>query len=118
MRRWLGFFNKNVLLLWYACRNPLTPGWIKLLSAGLGVYAVSPVDLIPDVIPFVGLLDDAVIVPGGIALLIRLLPAEVKRASEARATRRPGKGRRFTPLTMVGLFILLWLALTVYLIWR
>ncbi len=58
-------------------RHPRTPRGVKLLAAGLVAYALSPVDLIPDFLPVVGLLDEAVILPLGVWVLLRMTPAEV-----------------------------------------
>jgi uncharacterized membrane protein YkvA (DUF1232 family) len=63
--------------LYLACRDPRTPWYAKLLAAGVVAYAVSPIDLIPDFIPVLGILDDLVIVPLGAALAIKMVPKEV-----------------------------------------
>ena len=60
--------------LYPAYRDPRTPWYAKLLAAGVVAYAVSPVDLIPDFIPVLGILDDLVIVPLGSALAIKMVP--------------------------------------------
>ena len=60
--------------LWRALRHPLAPGWLKWGVAGLVLYVISPIDLIPDVIPVVGVLDDIVIVPLVIRWLLSRLP--------------------------------------------
>ena len=61
-----------------AASHPRTPKAAKWLAAGLIAYAVSPLDLIPDFIPVLGHLDDAVILPLGVWLLWRMVPADVK----------------------------------------
>ena len=63
--------------LYLAYRDPRTPWYAKLLAAGVVAYAVSPIDLIPDFIPVLGILDDLVIVPLGTLLAIRMVPREV-----------------------------------------
>ena len=63
--------------LYLACRDPRTPWYAKLLAASFVAYAVSPIDLIPDFIPVLGILDDLVIVPLGAALAIKMVPKEV-----------------------------------------
>ncbi|MEP6875349.1 MAG: YkvA family protein, partial [Burkholderiales bacterium] len=57
-------------LLWRALRHPLAPGWLKLGVAGIVLYVLSPIDLIPDVIPIFGVLDDIVVVPLAIRWLL------------------------------------------------
>ena len=63
--------------LYLACRDPRTPSYAKLLAASVVAYVVSPIDLIPDFIPVLGILDDLVIVPLGTILAIKMVPKEV-----------------------------------------
>ncbi|EHR69097.1 hypothetical protein BurJ1DRAFT_0199 [Burkholderiales bacterium JOSHI_001] len=83
-------------LLWLALRHPQAPGWLKLGAAGIALYLLSPVDLIPDVLPVIGLVDDMVIVPLAIRWLYRQLPQALRDEIEGRATaasaRRPSQG--------------------------
>lgn len=53
------------------------PSWARLLAAVTVAYAFSPIDLIPDFIPILGYLDDLVIVPFGIWLVLKMVPTEV-----------------------------------------
>ncbi len=64
----------RVLALWKLFRHPQTPLPAKIVAAIVVAYALSPIDLIPDFIPVLGLLDDLVLVPLGIALVLRLTP--------------------------------------------
>jgi uncharacterized membrane protein YkvA (DUF1232 family) len=66
-----------LLALWKLFKHPDTPRGVRWLAAGVLAYAVSPIDLIPDFIPVLGLLDDVVLVPLGLALVVRLAPAEL-----------------------------------------
>lgn len=70
--------------LWFALRHPDAPGWLKLGTALLVLYVLSPIDLIPDVIPFIGMVDDVVLVPLAIRWLLKRLPPEIARASARR----------------------------------
>lgn len=77
-----------------ACRDKRCPWSARLLGAIIIAYALSPIDLIPDFIPILGLLDDLILVPLGIVLVRRLIPAEVlddarRRAADAEAAGRP-----------------------------
>jgi len=67
--------------LWFALRHPAAPGWLKIGTAMVVLYLVSPIDLIPDAIPFVGAIDDLVIVPMAIRLLLKRLPPDIAAAS-------------------------------------
>jgi uncharacterized membrane protein YkvA (DUF1232 family) len=69
--------------LWFALRHPDAPRWLKIGTALLALYVLSPIDLIPDAIPIVGVLDDLVLVPLAIRWLLERLPAHV-RADVAR----------------------------------
>lgn len=61
-------------LLWRALRHPEAPAWLKWGSLGIVLYLVSPIDLIPDVLPVIGVLDDIVLVPLAIRWLLGRLP--------------------------------------------
>ena len=69
--------------LWFALRHPAAPTWLKIGTVLVVLYLLSPVDLIPDAIPFVGAVDDLVLVPLAIRWLLKRLPPEI-----AAATRR------------------------------
>ncbi|MFC5500179.1 YkvA family protein [Caenimonas terrae] len=70
--------------LWFALRHPQAPAWLKVGTALVALYLVSPIDLIPDFIPFVGYLDDMIIVPLAIRWLLGRLPPEIAAAAAAR----------------------------------
>ena len=65
-----------MLALWLAARDPRVTVGAKLLAGAVAAYALSPIDLIPDAIPVIGLLDDLLIVPAGIWCAVRLIEAE------------------------------------------
>lgn len=69
--------------LWRAVRHPLAPGWLKLAVAGLVIYVISPIDLLPDVLPVIGLVDDVVLVPLAIRWLLKRLPPALVAAVRA-----------------------------------
>ena len=75
-------------LLWRALRHPAAPGWLKLGVVGIVLYLLSPVDLIPDVLPVIGVMDDLVIVPLAIRWLYRRLPDALRAELEGRAAPR------------------------------
>ncbi|MBV8271839.1 MAG: DUF1275 domain-containing transporter [Cupriavidus sp.] len=91
-RRWAGTVKADVHAIWLAARDSRTPWYAKALALVVAAYALSPIDLIPDFIPVLGYLDDVVLVPLGVLLVIRLIPAEVMeehRAAARSAARRP-----------------------------
>lgn len=78
---------------WLAARDPRCPWPARVFGLFIAAYALSPIDLIPDFIPVLGLLDDALLIPLGIWLFVKMLPAglfETHRATAAQAAERPG----------------------------
>jgi uncharacterized membrane protein YkvA (DUF1232 family) len=73
--------------LWFALRHPHAPGWLKLGTALIALYVLSPVDIIPDVLPLIGVVDDLVLVPLAIRWLLKRLPPEIAQTASARRTR-------------------------------
>lgn len=121
MRRWLSSakswargIKRDVLALWIAARDARTPVSAKLVAGAVAAYALSPIDLIPDFVPVLGYLDDLLIVPLGILLAVRLVPAvlmaEFRTAATARADR---------PVSRAGLAVVvgLWMAAAAAAIW-
>ena len=84
--------KREVVALWLAARDRRTPLAARLIAAAVAAYALSPIDLVPDFIPIIGYLDDLLIVPLGIMLAIRLIPADLMttfRMAAARLAERP-----------------------------
>ena len=84
--------KQDVVAIALATRDPRVPWYAKALGACIIAYALSPIDLIPDFVPVVGYLDDLVLVPLGLLLLVRLIPAPVMaehRAAAAEIAQRP-----------------------------
>ena len=71
--------------LWFALRHPQAPGWLKVGAAMVVLYLLSPIDLIPDYIPFIGVMDDLILVPLAIRQLLKRLPPEIAAAAARRA---------------------------------
>lgn len=76
-----GLVRGDARRLWFALRHPAAPGWLKGGALLIVLYVLSPVDLIPDVLPVVGVLDDLVLVPLAIRWLLSRLPPEIAEAS-------------------------------------
>ncbi len=70
--------------LWFALRHPDAPGWLKIGTAGVLLYLLSPIDLIPEVVPLLGVVDDIVIVPAAIRWMLNRLPAHIREQADAR----------------------------------
>lgn len=81
---WWTLLRGDARTLWFALRHPAAPAWLKLGALGIVVYLLSPIDLVPDWIPVLGVLDDVVVVTMAIRFLLKKLPAELR----AQASRR------------------------------
>ena len=82
---WARRLKREALTLWFAARHPHTPWPAKALGWLVVAYALSPIDLIPDFIPVLGFVDDALLLPALIWLAVRLVPADVLAACRAQA---------------------------------
>jgi len=85
LAQWARRLKRESLALYYLALDPRTPWYAKLLASAIVAYAFSPIDLIPDFIPVLGLLDDLVLLPAGIWLVLRLVPQQVLADSRTRA---------------------------------
>ena len=95
-----------MIALYIAARDRRTPLTARLLALAVAGYALSPIDLIPDFIPVLGLLDDIILVPVGIWLVLKLVPAELMREYRTAATEL---AERPSSRTAAVLVIALWL---------
>ena len=77
--------RKQTLTVYFAARDVRTPLLVRLLAILVAAYAFSPIDLIPDFIPVIGYLDDLILLPLGIALVIRYTPPDVLESARERA---------------------------------
>lgn len=106
----------EVYALYLAYRDPRTPWYGKVLAAMVVAYAFSPIDLIPDPIPILGYLDDLVLIPLGVAVALRLIPAEVMRESRQKSAEVMASGK---PVNWIAaaVIIVIWIALAALAIW-
>jgi uncharacterized membrane protein YkvA (DUF1232 family) len=116
LKRWARAIKTDVIALWLAARDPRTPWHAKAIAACVAAYALSPIDLIPDFIPVLGYLDDLLIVPAGILLAVRLIPADLMAEFRAEAQRRERPGSRAGAVAIVAIWILS-AALLVWFFW-
>jgi uncharacterized membrane protein YkvA (DUF1232 family) len=115
LRSWAHRIKRDVVALWLAARDPRVPWYAKAAAGAVAAYALSPIDLIPDFIPVLGYLDDLIIVPLGILLAVRLIPAGLMVEFRAEAQRWVSR-----PRSLAGLFAI-WLllaALVGWFLWR
>jgi len=91
--------------LYLAARHPQTPWYAKLVVAGFVAYAVTPVDLVPDAIPILGIVDDLIFVPLAIAAAVRFVPAPVLAECRERAAGRAALQGRFSWIALAALWL-------------
>ena len=107
LKTWARNIRRDVHALSLASRDPRVPWYAKALALIVAGYALSPIDLIPDFIPVIGYLDDLIIVPLGIWLVVSLIPEEVMaeyRAKAIEAGRRPRS--KIAAIVVVAIWIL------------
>ena len=114
---WAKRLKQDLVMLYVAARDPRTPRLAKAMALFVVAYAVSPIDLIPDFIPVIGLLDDIILVPLGIMLAVRLIPTSLwhEFRMKAAATTIPGATMRWGAWIVIGgwmlcaVLLVLWL---------
>lgn len=92
LRAWGGEVSRDAIAVYFVARDPRVPWGARFLALSVAAYAFSPIDLIPDMIPVLGFLDDAVLIPLGILLVVRMVPKLVMfecRAKAAMVVARP-----------------------------
>lgn len=106
LKRQVKQLKQHTLTVYFAARDPRTPMIVRGLALFVAAYAFSPIDLIPDFIPVIGYLDDLLLIPLGLALVIRFTPPEVLVSAREQA-----KQTLNWPVSYVtaGFFVLLWL---------
>ncbi len=114
MKHWAHRLKRDVHAVYLASRDPRVPWHAKALAIAVAGYALSPIDLIPDFIPVLGYLDDLIIVPLGIWLVIWLIPEEVM--VEYRAIADTAGQRPVSRAGMVAI-IVLWILVVLTLGW-
>jgi uncharacterized membrane protein YkvA (DUF1232 family) len=114
VKTWARSLRRDGHAIYLASRDPRVPWYAKVLAVAVAAYALSPIDLIPDFIPVIGYLDDLIILPLGIWLVVSLIPGEVMveyRAKASEAAQRP------TSRAGMVVVILLWISGTLMLAW-
>ena len=102
----------EVYALYLAHKDPRTPWYAKIFSAVVVGYAFSPIDLIPDPIPILGYLDDLVLIPLGVFLAIKMIPAEVMTDSRRKAVEVMAQGKPVNKVA-AAIIVLIWVGVAV-----
>jgi len=98
IKRRASALRSDTYALYLAYRDPRVPWYARAWTALVAAYAFSPIDLVPDFIPVLGYLDDIVLIPLGVGLAIKLIPAEVMAECRERAAGDMARSKR----SMVG----------------
>lgn len=107
--------KREVMTVYFVARDPQTPTLVRWLAIVVAAYALSPIDLIPDFIPILGYLDDVILLPLGIWLIIKLTPADIIQASRDKARALSSKPQSKTAMAII---VIIWLSLAIVaLIW-
>lgn len=114
IRQWAGVVKRDVCAVYLASRDPRVPWYAKLVAVLVVAYALSPIDLIPDFIPVIGYLDDLLLVPLGILLVIRLVPPGLMAEHRAAAEKEKGLPKNWVAGAVI---IVLWVGGIVLLGW-
>jgi uncharacterized membrane protein YkvA (DUF1232 family) len=106
---WARNLKQDILTVYFALRDPRCPWHARILAAALTAYAFSPIDLIPDFIPVLGYLDEMVLLPVGIWLVLRLIPESVltecrRKATEYSVNARSNAEGRLGALIIIGIW--------------
>jgi uncharacterized membrane protein YkvA (DUF1232 family) len=86
LKRWARAIRLDAHAIYLASRDPRVPWYAKAVAISIAAYALSPIDLIPDFIPVLGYLDEAIILPLGVALVVRLIPPDIMAEYRAAAS--------------------------------
>lgn len=115
LRDWAKQLQREIVALWFCSRHPDTPFIAKVIAAAVVAYAFSPIDLVPDFIPVLGYVDDLIILPAGIWLVLKLIPDPVLAQCREQAARWLAQGgakprSRIGAVIIIALWgLLLWL---------
>jgi uncharacterized membrane protein YkvA (DUF1232 family) len=105
---WARSVKRDVHAVYLASRDPRTPWYAKAVAIGVVAYALSPIDLIPDFIPVLGQLDELIILPAGIWLVVRFIPPDVMNEHRAAAAVAEQMPRSMAGALMI---VLIWIVL-------
>lgn len=110
LAQWAHALKRDSFALYYVVRDARTPWYVKLLAGAIVAYALSPIDLIPDFIPVLGLLDELLLLPAAVWLAFKLVPGPVLAESRQRAA---AALERPTSRTAAVVIVLVWIACAV-----
>jgi uncharacterized membrane protein YkvA (DUF1232 family) len=114
LKRWARRLKRDVHAVYLAARSPRVPWHARIVAIAVAGYALSPIDLIPDFVPVLGYVDDLIIVPLGIWLVVSLIPEDVMAEYRAIADQAATRPQSRLAATMI---ITVWILATAVLGW-
>jgi uncharacterized membrane protein YkvA (DUF1232 family) len=114
LKDWARTLKNDVVALYIAGRDPRVPWYVKAAAMAIAAYALSPIDLIPDFIPVLGYLDEVILLPIAIALVVRMIPDPLMAEFREEAQRR---SERPTSRAAAAVIISLWIAAIALTLW-
>jgi len=114
VRQWAMVVKRDMCAVYLASRDPRVPWYAKVVAVLVAAYALSPIDLIPDFIPVIGYLDDLLLLPFGIFLVIRLVPQELMAEHRLAATKMETLPKSWWAVVAI---IILWMAGLAFMMW-
>ena len=117
IRQWAQTIKRDAFALWFAIRDPRAPRWLRWAGFLIIAYALSPIDLIPDFLPVIGYLDELIILPAGLWLMLRFMPPAVLSEARLRADDWIAAGNA-RPRSVLGavIVIIVWVTIAWWLV--
>lgn len=117
LKEWAGRVRRDTLALWFAVRDHRTPLFLRALGYLIIAYALSPIDLIPDFLPVIGYLDELIVLPAGLWLMIKFMPEQLLEECRGRADDWIAQGQE-RPRSKLGaaIVIIIWITIAWWLI--
>ena len=114
LKKWANQLKTDIPAIFLSLRDEQPPLGAKIMAGITVAYALSPLDLVPDFIPFLGYLDDVILLPALVALTIKLIPMEIlnrcrESAQDMWKDGKPKKWYYSIPIIMIWLVLILWI---------
>ncbi|NIO40017.1 MAG: DUF1232 domain-containing protein [Burkholderiales bacterium] len=117
LKQWALRIRRDTLALWFAVADKRTPLWLRVFGYLIVAYALSPIDLIPDFLPLVGYLDELILLPVGLWLMIKFMPQTVLVECRSSADNWFAEGNQ-RPRSKVGaaIVVVIWITIAWWLV--
>jgi len=116
LKQWARKLKNEVIAMYFVMKHPETPLYAKVFAAIVVGYALSPIDLIPDFVPILGYVDDVILLPLGIALVIKMIPTNLFAVCREKARNNPPATKPKIWITAY-IIVMLWLMILYGLYW-